>query len=196
MKNILIIGVNGFMGCWILNDLLVNFIYYVIGCLLRDDICFGKDYCFVCIDIWDENEVWKLFKECWLDIVINIFVFLVLDYCEIYYVEVEVINVIVVEMIVYVCEQYGSCFIYFFMDFVFDGKSIWFYKEEDEVILVNYYGVMKLKVEKIIVSICSNYVIVCVVVVYGKVFLGQYGNIFQLVVNWLRNGEMICVVFD
>lgn len=57
MKNILIIGVNGFTGRRILNDLSVNPIYHVTGCSLRDDICPGKDYRFVRTDIRDENEV-------------------------------------------------------------------------------------------------------------------------------------------
>ena len=44
MKNILIIGANGFTGRRILNDLSVNPIYHVTGCSLRDDICPGKDF--------------------------------------------------------------------------------------------------------------------------------------------------------
>ena len=68
MKNILIIGANGFTGRRILNDLSVNPIYHVTGCSLRDDICPGKDYRFVRTDIRDENEVRKLFKECRPDI--------------------------------------------------------------------------------------------------------------------------------
>ena len=61
---------------------------------------------------------------------------------------------------------------------------------------MNYYGVTKLKAEKIIASICSNYAIVRVVVVYGKALPGQHGNILQLVANRLRNGETIRVVSD
>ena len=53
MKNILIIGANGFTGRRILNDLSVNPIYHVTGCSLRDDICPGKDYRFVLTDIRD-----------------------------------------------------------------------------------------------------------------------------------------------
>ena len=53
-----------------------------------------------------------------------------------------------------------------------------------------------MKAEKIIASICSNYAIVRVVVVYGKALPGQHGNILQLVANRLRNGETIRVVSD
>ena len=159
MKNILIIGVNGFTGRRILNDLSVNPIYHVTGCSLRDDICPGKDYRFVRTDIRDENEVRKLFKECRPDIVINTSALSVPDYCETHHAEAEATNVTAVETIAHVCEQYGSRFIHLSTDFVFDGKSIRLYKEEDEAIPVNYYGVTKLKAEKIIASICSNYAI-------------------------------------
>ena len=196
MKNILIIGANGFTGRRILNDLSVNPIYHVTGCSLRDDICPGKDYRFVRTDIRDENEVRKLFKECRPDIVINTSALSVPDYCETHHAEAEATNVTAVETIAHVCEQYGSRFIHLSTDFVFDGKSTRLYKEEDEAIPVNYYGVTKLKAEKIIASICSNYAIVRVVVVYGKALPGQHGNILQLVANRLRNGETIRVVSD
>ena len=195
-ENILIIGANGFTGRRILNDLSVNPIYHVTGCSLRDDICPGKDYRFVRTDIRDENEVRKLFKECRPDIVINTSALSVPDYCETHHAEAEATNVTAVETIAHVCEQYGSRFIHLSTDFVFDGKSTRLYKEEDEAIPVNYYGVTKLKAEKIIASICSNYAIVRVVVVYGKALPGQHGNILQLVANRLRNGETIRVVSD
>ena len=195
-KNILIIGANGFTGRRILNDLSVNPIYHVTGCSLRDDICPGKDYRFVRTDIRDENEVRKLFKECRPDIVINTSALSVPDYCETHHAEAEATNVTAVETIAHVCEQYGSRFVHLSTDFVFDGKSTRLYKEEDEAIPVNYYGVTKLKAEKIIASICSNYAIVRVVVVYGKALPGQHGNILQLVANRLRNGETIRVVSD
>ena len=112
MKNILIIGVNGFTGRRILNDLSVNPIYHVTGCSLRDDICPGKDYRFVRTDIRDENEVRKLFKECRPDIVINTSALSVPDYCETHHAEAEATNVTAVETIAHVCEQYGSCLLY------------------------------------------------------------------------------------
>lgn len=127
MKNILIIGANGFTGRRILNDLSVNPIYHVTGCSLRDDICPGKDYRFVRTDIRDENEVRKLFKECRPDIVINTSALSVPDYCETHHAEAEATNVTAVETIAHVCEQYGSRFIHLSTDFVFDGKSIRLY---------------------------------------------------------------------
>ena len=71
MKNILIIGANGFTGRRILNDLSAKSIYNVTGCSLRDDICPGKGYRFVRTDIRDTDAVQRLFNESQPDIVIN-----------------------------------------------------------------------------------------------------------------------------
>ena len=196
MKNILIIGANGFTGRRILNDLSAKPIYNVTGCSLRDDICPGKGYRFVRTDIRDTDAVQRLFNESQPDIVINTSALSVPDYCETHHAEAEATNVTAVETISHACEQYGSRFIHLSTDFVFDGKSNQLYKEEDEASPVNYYGVTKLKAEKVVADCCSNYAIVRVVVVYGKALTGQHGNILQLVANRLRKGETIRVVSD
>ena len=54
----------------------------------------------------------------------------------------------------------------------------------------------KLKGEKRVTELCSNYAIARVVVVYGAALPGQHGNILQLVANRLRNNEEIRVVSD
>ena len=71
-----------------------------------------------------------------------------------------------------------------------------FYTEEDTPDPVNYYGATKLKGEKRVAELCSNYAIARVVVVYGAALPGQHGNILQLVANRLRNNEEIRVVSD
>ena len=138
MKNILIIGANGFTGRRILNDLSAKSIYNVTGCSLRDDICPGKGYRFVRTDIQDTDAVQRLFNESQPDIVINTSALSVPDYCETHHAEAEATNVTAVETISHACEQYGSRFIHLSTDFVFDGKSNQLYKEEDEASPVNY----------------------------------------------------------
>lgn len=50
--------------------------------------------------------------------------------------------------------------------------------------------------EQAVASICRNYAIVRVVVVYGKALPGQHGNVLQLVKNRLEAGQEIRVVAD
>lgn len=79
---------------------------------------------------------------------------------------------------------------------VFDGRSDRLYTEEDLPAPLNYYGVTKYQGEQAVASICRNYAIVRVVVVYGKALPGQHGNVLQLVKNRLEAGQEIRVVAD
>lgn len=79
---------------------------------------------------------------------------------------------------------------------MFDGRSDRLYTEEDLPAPLNYYGVTKYQGEQAVASICRNYAIVRVVVVYGKALPGQHGNVLQLVKNRLEAGQEIRVVAD
>ena len=84
MKNIIIIGANGFTGRQILNDLSSKAQYKVTGCSLHPDILpkNGGNYHFITTDIRDEAAVKQLFKEVQPDVVINCSALSVPDYCE------------------------------------------------------------------------------------------------------------------
>ena len=84
MKNIMIIGANGFTGRQILNDLSSKAQYKVTGCSLHPDILpkNGGNYHFITTDIRDEAAVKQLFKEVQPDVVINCSALSVPDYCE------------------------------------------------------------------------------------------------------------------
>ena len=71
MKNIMIIGANGFTGRQILNDLSSKVQYKVTGCSLHPDILpkNGGNYHFTTTDIRDEAAVKQLFKEVQPDVV-------------------------------------------------------------------------------------------------------------------------------
>ena len=94
------------------------------------------------------------------------------------------------------CEASAARFIHLSTDFVFNGDTGQLYTEEDTPDPVNYYGATKLKGEKRVAELCSNYAIARVAVVYGAALPGQHGNILQLVANRLRNNEEIRVVSD
>lgn len=84
MKNIMIIGANGFTGRQILNDLSSKAQYKVTGCSLHPDILpkNGGNYHFITTDIRDEAAVKQLFKDVQPDVVINCSALSVPDYCR------------------------------------------------------------------------------------------------------------------
>lgn len=194
--NILIIGANGFTGRRILNDLVAREKYNISACSLHEDILPGKGYQFIRTDIRNASGIQSLFKEVCPDIVINTSALSVPDYCEDHHNEAQSININAVEHLAHACEQYGSRLIHLSTDFVFDGRSEHLYTEEDEPNPINYYGITKYEGEQRVAEYCGNYAIVRVVVVYGKAFPGQHGNILQLVADKLRKGETIRVVSD
>lgn len=194
--NILIIGANGFTGRRILNDLVAREKYNISACSLHEDILLGKGYQFIRTDIRNASGIQSLFKEVCPDIVINTSALSVPDYCENHHNEAQSININAVEHLAHACEQYSSRLIHLSTDFVFDGRSEHLYTEEDEPNPINYYGITKYEGEQRVAEYCGNYAIVRVVVVYGKAFPGQHGNILQLVADKLRKGESIRVVSD
>ena len=202
MKNIIIIGANGFTGRQILNDLSSKAQYKVTGCSLHPDILpkNGGNYHFITTDIRDEAAVKQLFKDVQPDVVINCSALSVPDYCETHHEEAWLTNVTAVEQLAHLCESYKSRFIHLSTDFVFDGKidekSGQLYTEKSLPAPVNYYGFTKWKGEERVAETCSSYAIVRVAIVYGRALPEQHGNIVQLVMNRLKAGQEIRVVSD
>ncbi|WP_294475371.1 SDR family oxidoreductase [uncultured Bacteroides sp.] len=202
MKNVLIIGANGFTGRQILKDLSDKQQHNVTGCSLHSDILSDTkgNYRFIETDIRDGISVKHLFEEVQPDVVVNCSALSVPDYCETHHEEAYLINVTAVEQLARLCEEHKSRFIHLSTDFVFDGKinesAGQLYTEEVLPAPVNYYGFTKWKGEERVAELCSNYAIVRVAIVYGKAMPGQHGNIVQLVMNRLQAGQEIRVVAD
>lgn len=192
-----VVGANGFTGRRILSFLSATGKYEVVGCSLRPDLWPGSgDYHFVRLDMNDFPAVEDLFRTLTPDVVINTSALSVADYCETHHEEAYAINVAAVEHLAECCVRTGSRLLHFSTDFVFDGKREGTYTEEDLPAPVNYYGQTKYLGERAVASICDDYAIIRVVVVYGKPLPGQHGNILQLVKTRLENRQEIRVVSD
>lgn len=202
MRNVLIIGANGFAGRQILKDLCDNMQYKVTGCSLHSDIDPDdkRNYFFIEADIREVSSMKHLFEVAQPEVVINCSALSVPDYCETHHEEAYLLNVTAVEQLARLCEEYKSRFIHLSTDFVFDGNlnenTGQLYTEENLPAPVNYYGFTKWKGEERVAELCNNYAIVRVAIVYGKAMPGQHGNIVQLVINRLQSGQDIHVVSD
>lgn len=192
----LIIGANGFTGRRILQQLSLSGEYELTGCSLHKDIQPADNHRFVQADINNHPAIAQLIGELRPGVVINASALSVPDYCEKHPDEAYATNVSAVANMARCCEQAGSRFIHLSTDFVFDGKKGSLYTEEDTPAPVNYYGRSKYEGELAVAANCSDYANVRVVIVYGKAFPGQHGNILQLVKNRLEAGQEIQVVSD
>lgn len=192
-----VIGANGFTGRRILSHLALSDQYDVYGCSLRPDIQPNSgDYQFIQMDINNFPLVEDLFNQLTPDVVINTSALSSPDYCESHRDEAYATNVSAVEHLATCCQKYHCRLLQFSTDFVFDGKNSLLYTEENVPSPVNYYGETKYQSEQKVASICDNYAIIRVVVVYGKALPGQHGNIFKLVKTRLENKQEIKVVSD
>lgn len=192
----LIIGANGFTGRRILQQLSLSGEYELTGCSLHKDIQPADNHRFVQADINNHPAIAQLIGELRPGVVINASALSVPDYCEKHPDEAYATNVSAVANMARCCEQAGSRLIHLSTDFVFDGKKGSLYTEEDTPAPVNYYGRSKYEGELAVAANCNDYANVRVVIVYGKAFPGQHGNILQLVKNRLEAGQEIRVVSD
>lgn len=192
----LIIGANGFTGRRILQQLSLLGEYELTGCSLHKDIQPADNHRFVQADINNHPAIAQLIGELRPGVVINASALSVPDYCEKHPDEAYATNVSAVANMARCCEQAGSRLIHLSTDFVFDGKKDCLYTEEDTPAPVNYYGRSKYEGELAVAANCNDYANVRVVIVYGKGFPGQHGNILQLVKNRLEAGQEIRVVSD
>lgn len=194
MNNILILGANGFVGRKILEFFSSKIEYNVTGLSVHRDITPGKSYNFIEADICDYVIMEQIFRNVRPNVVINCSAISVPDYCETHKEEAYRCNTKAVESLAVMCNSSNSRFIHLSTDFVFNGRTDRLYKEDDLPDPVNYYGLTKYLAEQSVSKICTNYAIVRIIVVYGKPYPGQHGNILSLVQQKLFGGEQIKVV--
>lgn len=196
-KKILIVGANGFTGRHLLYAFAKKPDWQVTGCSLHPDICPpAHGYRFLETDITNEAELKKRMEEVQPDVVVHTAALSATDYAETHPAEADAVNVNAVASLATLCAQYGSRLIHLSTDFVFGGDTCQLYTEEDTPSPVNYYGRTKWESEKVVASICRNYAIARIVVVYGAPYPGQHGNIVSLVIQRLRNHQEIRVADD
>lgn len=196
-RRILVVGANGFTGRYIMNKLVADPACIVTGCSLHGDILpHTGHYQFRQSDITVQANITQLFEDVQPDVVINTSALSSPDYCEVHQAEADALNIYAVQTLADACQRQGSRLIHLSTDFVFKGDVRQLYTEDDEPSPVNHYGYTKMQSEKAVQSICSNYAIARIEVVYGQPFDGQHGNIATLVAQRLSRHEEIRVVSD
>lgn len=196
MKRVLIIGANGFTGRRVLEMMASKGLYELYGLSLSNDIFPSKGYHFINADITNFEAIKELFEKIKPNVVINCAAISVPDFCDKNREIADLVNFHSVCNLSDLCNETESRFIQLSTDFVFDGEKRSPYNEDDLPNPVNYYGQTKLMAENYIVNSCNNFAIARVIVVYGKRYAGQHGNIIQLVYDRLISKQPITVVND
>ena len=129
------------------------------------------------------------------DFIINALAMTNVDVCEVEQTQCDVVNVSFVEQLARISFELGTHLIHISTDFIFDGVA-GMYRENDTPNPINYYGLSKLKSEKVIQKTLIKYTILRTILVYGKVANMKSRNIVLWVKESLENKTLIRIVND
>ena len=196
MKKILITGSNGLLGQTLVNLLLKEKENYQVVGFSRGENRSGRDdFLYISIDITDGNQLKKELQKIQPDVIIHTAAMTNVDVCEDDKKGCDILNIDVVKNITDIVTELDCHFIHISTDFIFDGEN-GFYKETDVPNPLSYYGMSKLKSEKIIVNSNINYTIFRTILVYGFVYKMSRNNIVLWVKKMLSEGKEITIVND
>lgn len=193
---ILITGANGFLGYYLVEQLLTkNFSVTATGkgeCHLP--FAHHQKFQWLPMDFTDPYSIHDVFENIKPDVVIHAGALSKPDECELDQMRAYLVNVEGTVQLLINSADLKSFFVFVSTDFVFDGEK-GMYDETDEPNPVNYYGRTKLEAEEAVKEYESNWAIVRTVLVYGKNHLG-HNNILRIVTEKLEKGEEYSVVDD
>ncbi len=192
---ILVTGANGFLGYYLVEQLLANH-FFVIATGKGDSRLpfLSSNFVYAQMDFTDPFQVHDVFEKFQPEIVIHAGAMGKPDECEMNQMPAYMVNVEGTVHLLINAEEQKSFFIFISTDFIFDGEQ-GMYKEEDAARPVNYYGRTKLEAENAVTEYPFDWAIVRTVLVYGKTHSGR-NNIVTLIKEKLEKGEEYNVVDD
>ena len=196
MKKILITGSNGLLGQTLTNLLLKEpDTYEVIG-LSRGENRSGRyDFEYHSIDITNQQSLSDCLLKTQPDFIVHTAAMTNVDSCEENRKECDLLNVTAVQYLVDLSKKIHAHLIHISTDFIFDGKQ-GYYKETDTPNPLSYYGLSKLKSEKVVNNSAIDYTILRTILVYGKVNNLGRNNIVLWIKQMLEEKREITIIDD
>ncbi len=197
MKKILITGSNGLLGQKLIKLFLAKKNYKIFALARGENRLKNKSgYTYYSIDITEYDKLINLINEIQPHYIIHTAAMTNVDACELKPKECDIINVDVVKTLANVCKKNDIHLIHLSTDFIFDGEKDTLYTEEDKPNPISYYGLSKLKSEKIILKTDIRFTIIRTILVYGMVDNNDRSNIVLWVKNSIEDKKHINVVTD
>jgi len=193
--DILITGANGFLGYYIIEQLLKRNLSVIATGKGECRLPFtDKNFVYRAMDFTDPFAVDAVCNEYKPGVVVHAGAMGKPDECEMNQMLAYVVNVEGTVNLLLNAEELKSFFVFVSTDFVFDGER-GMYTEEDAPRPLNYYGRTKMEAEEAVKDYPFDWCIVRTVLVYGKNYSGR-SNILSIVKEKLEIGEEYCVVDD
>ena len=144
------------------------------------------------LSVADENAVDAFFKNNQIDICINCAAYTAVDKAETEKETAIAVNAIAVGYLAKACKNHNAKFIHISTDYVFDGKGIKPFTENDQTNPVNFYGQTKLSGELNAIKENEETIIIRTAWVYSS-----FGNNFvKTMIRLMNERESIGVVND
>jgi dTDP-4-dehydrorhamnose reductase len=193
---ILITGANGFLGHYLVKQLLdkKHSIIATGKGECRLPFTGQKEFVYEAMDFTDPFEVHDVFEKYQPESVIHAGAMCKPDECELQQWQAYLTNVEGTVTLLLNAEEQKSFFVFVSTEFVFDGER-GMYEEEDEAGPVNFYGKTKVEAEEAVKEYEYGWAIARTVLVYGKPLAGR-SNILSIVKDKLEKGEEYSVVDD
>jgi dTDP-4-dehydrorhamnose reductase len=186
MKRVLVTGASGLLGRKIV-EAAQNFIV----CPTHQTRPASPDS--IRMDLTNEGEVAQVFRRVKPDVVIHAAAETNVDKCERDMKHAWRTNADGTRILAEACSKTNVAMLYISTDYVFDGEK-GRYKEEDEPIPVNYYGLTKLMGEEHVKALCKSHIILRTSVLYGT--HPYKPNFATWIIASLAQGRPLTIVED
>ena len=186
---LLILGGSGLIGNALIKNHRKDF--EIISSFNKNPISFSEIKAFQCSLPRDFNKLEEMILVEKPDIIVNAMGYSNVDFCELNQQKADLLHVKITEKICNLCTRVGVKVIFLSSDYVFDGKK-GNYSEIDEPNPINYYGVTKLKAEKIVLKNPTN-VVLRTSIVYD---LDNKVRFFNYVIDNLQKNQEITAIND
>ena len=193
---ILITGSNGLLGQKLLHKLREDYSIQLIATSKGENRVSSKDgYTYISLDITNKEEVEKAIAEQLPDVVINTAAMTNVDLCEDKKQECNSLNVDGVGHLADACERIDAHLIQISTDFIFDGEN-GPYTEQDIPNPLSFYGLSKLKSEKLLQAHSVKWTILRTIIVFGVGENLSKGNIVLWAKDALAQGDPLNIIDD
>ena len=193
---ILITGSNGLLGQKLLHklrkDSLIELIATSKGVNRVTEKC---SYTYFDLDITNNDAVARLIESEKPQVVINTAAMTNVDLCEVQKNACDAINIDAVKYLADACANINAHLIQISTDFIFDGED-GPYKETDVPKPLSYYGLSKLKSEKLLQAHAVRWTILRTIIVFGVGEKLSKGNIVLWAKEALEKGDKLNIVDD
>jgi dTDP-4-dehydrorhamnose reductase len=196
MNTILVTGSNGLLGQKITENILSNNDVVLIATGKGENrFPIKEGYIYAEMDILNPQQVKTVLKKYKPDAIIHTAALTNVDTCEAEQELAYALNVIAVQTLISLCEEFKIQLVHLSTDFVFDGAN-GPYDETAKPNPLSYYGKTKLLGEEIVMNSQAKWAILRTIIVYGIVSDMSRSNIVLWVKGALEKGNTINVIND